>query len=74
MFNGVKHIPIEIYTDSKSLYDALKLKKNVTEKRLIIDIAILRELLGLKIVSKLHCIDTRSQLANALTKKGTYSK
>ena len=39
-----------------------------------IDIAILQELLELKIVKKLHCIDTRFQLANALTKKGASSK
>ena len=42
VIKGVQHIPIEIYTDSKSLYDTLKLKKNVTEKRLRIHIAILR--------------------------------
>ena len=68
VFNGVKHIAIEIYTDGKFLYDALKSKKTVTEKRLRIDIAILLELLELKIVTKLHCIDTRCQSANALTK------
>ena len=46
----------------------MKSKKTVTEKRLSIDIAILQELLELKIVSKLHCIDTRCQSVNALTK------
>ena len=51
-----------------NFYDALKSKKTVTEKRLRIDIAILLELLELKIVTKLHCIDTRCQSANALTK------
>ena len=40
------------------------------KKKLRIDIAILREHLELKIVSKLHCIDTICQVANALTKKG----
>ena len=74
VFNGVKHIPIEIYTDSKSLDDALKSKKNVIEKRLRIDIAILQKLLELKIVSKLHCIDVRCRLANALMKKGASLK
>ena len=70
---SIKHIPTEIYADSKSLYDAFKLKKNVTEKRLRIDITILQELLELKIVSKLHCSllhYTRCQLTNALMKKG----
>ena len=44
------------------------------KKKMQIDIAILQELLELKIVNKLHCIDTRFQLANALTKKGASSK
>ena len=74
VFNEAKHISIEICTDSKSLYDNLKSKKNVTEKRLAINIAILQELLELKIVSKLYCIDTRCQLANVLTKKGASLK
>ena len=65
--NGIKHIPIEIYA-------VLKSKKSVTEKRLRIDIAILWELLELKIVSKVPCIDTRSWLANALMKKGASLK
>ena len=74
IFNGSKHIPIEIYTDSKSLYDSLNSKKNVLEKRLRIDIAILRELLNSKRITKLHCINTKIQLANALTKKGASTK
>ena len=74
VFNGVKHIPIEIYTDGKFLYDASKSKKTVTEKRLRIDIAMLQELLELKIVSKLHCVDTRRESANALTKNSASFK
>ena len=70
VFNGAKHTQIEIFTNSKYLHDAMKSKKNVTKKRLRIDIAILQEPLEPKFVSKLHGIDTRSQLANALTKKG----
>ena len=65
----MKDIPIEIYGDSKSLYDTLKPKKNVTEKRLRIDIAILRELWANYII----LIPDASQ-QNALTKKGASSK
>ena len=43
LFNGTKSLPIEIYIDSKSLYDAITSKKNVLEKRLKTDIAMLRE-------------------------------
>ena len=74
MFNGSKQISIEVYTDSKSLFDALNSKENVTEKRLRIDIALVREMMDLKIITKLHCIDSKSQLANALTKKGACTK
>ena len=49
-------------------------KKNVTEKRLRIDIALLREMMDLKIITKLHCIGSKSQLANALTKKDASTK
>ena len=74
LFNGSKQISIEVYTKSKSLVDALNSKKNVTEKRLRIDIALLREMMDLKIITKLHCIDSQSQLANVLTKKGASTK
>ena len=50
LFNGSKQISIEVYTDSKSLFDTLNSKKNVTEKRLRIDIALLREMIDLKII------------------------
>ena len=35
VYNGVKYIPIEIYTYSKSLYNVLKSKKNATERKKI---------------------------------------
>ena len=73
-FNGSKEISIEVYNDSKSLFDALNSKKNVTGKILRIDIALLIEMMDLKIITKLHCIDSKSQLANALTKKVASTK
>ena len=33
LFNGIKSLLIEIYIDSKSLYDAITSKKNVLEKK-----------------------------------------
>ena len=74
LFNRSKQISIGVYTNRKSLFDALNSKKNVTEKRLRIDIALLREMMDLKIITKLHCIDSQSQLANVLTKKGASTK
>ena len=74
LFNGTKSLPIEIYTDIKSLFDAIKSKKNVLEKRLRIDIAMLREMFEWKIITNVHNITTKNQLANALTKKGASTK
>ena len=34
----------------------------------------LREMIDLKIITKVHCIDSKSQLANALTKRGASTK
>ena len=72
LFNGTKSLPIEMYTNSKSLFDAIKSKKNVLEKRLRIDIAMLREMFERKIITNIHNIS--NQLANALTKKGATTK
>ena len=54
--------------------DAIKSKKNVLEKRLRIDIAMLREMFEQKIITNIHNINTKTQLANALAKKGASIK
>ena len=51
LFNDTYCIPIEVATDSKSLYDALHSKKNVLEKCLWIDIALLKEFIDNKSVT-----------------------
>ena len=56
------------------MFDAIKSKKNVLEKRLRIDIAMLREMFEWKIITNVHNITTKNQLANALTKKGASTK
>lgn len=74
LFNKKMIIPIEIYTDNKSLHDSIISKKNVLEKRLRIDIAMLRELFEQKRITKIHHINTNKQIANSLTKKGASTK
>ena len=54
--------------------DAIKSKKNFLEKRLRIDIAMLREMFEQKIITNIHNINTKTQLANALAKKGASIK
>ena len=74
LFNKKMIIPIEIYTDNKSLHDSIISKKNVLEKRLRIDIAMLRELFEQKRITKIHRINTNKQIANSLTKKGSINE
>ena len=72
--NDTYCIPIEVVTDSKSLYDARHSKKNVLEKFLRIDIALLKEFIDNKSITKIHYVPSQNQIANVLTKKGASSK
>ena len=74
LYNDTYCIPIEVVTDSKSLYDALHSKKNVVEKFRRIDIALLKEFIDNKSITKIHYVPSQNQLANVLTKKGASSK
>ena len=61
---------IVCYTDSRQLYDAVHSIKSIVDKRLRIDIAILREMLERKELKDIQWIDGKQQLANCLTKRG----
>lgn len=63
-------IPIEVYTDNQSLKDNLQSTKQVSEKRLRINIAEIREQIESKSISKIEWIPSRLQMADGLTKKG----
>ena len=65
-----KEIPIKIYTDNKSLHNALKSHKFVSDKRLRIDIGSLKEMLLKKEISQIHWVNKQNQLADCLTKIG----
>ena len=69
MFNNNCKIPIEIVMDNKSLYGSLFSKKNVIEKCLQIDIAFIKENINNQIISQIHLVPSRNQLANVLTKR-----
>ena len=66
-------IPITCITDSKSLYKASQTTHQITQKRLLIDISIIREMIEKKEI-KLKWIETKYQLANSLTKIGASNK
>ena len=69
-----KNLPeIECNTDSHQLYDAVHSIKPVTDKRLRIDIAIIREMLENKDLNKFNWDHGSEQLADLLTKSGISS-
>ena len=60
-------LDIDCFTDSRSLLDSVKSLKNVSERRLRVDIAGIRELAENGDI-KLYFVDTGSQFADILTK------
>ena len=68
--DSLQNIPIEIICDNKSLCDALQSKKVVTEKRLRIDIAALKECLVRGNITTITWVNANKQLADCLTKAG----
>ena len=70
---GKNVIPIELFVDDHSLYDNVYSTKNVSEKRLRIDIAILKQMVH-EGELKIFWMESKSQLADILTKKGVKFK
>lgn len=63
-------LPIICITDCHSLSDAIKSTKQVTEKRLRIEVSSIRELIEQEQIKAVKWIDTKHQLADCLTKNG----
>ena len=62
-------ISMVIYTDSRSLYDCLVSLNTITEKRLLIDLAILRQAYERREIAEVRWIPTEQNPADALTKE-----
>ena len=60
-----------LYTDCHSLYDYIHSHRQVTERRLVIEISMIKHLLQAKELNGLHWIAREKQLADCLTKKMT---
>ncbi|CAG2211672.1 unnamed protein product [Mytilus edulis] len=63
-------LPITCLTDCHSLLDAIKSTKQVSEKRLRLEISSIRELIQMHQIVSVKWIETKHQLADCLTKKG----
>ena len=70
-----KNIELKCYIDNKSLYDNLHSSTNVKEeKRLVLDIALLKEMMEKEEITSVTLVDTKDQLADCLTKQGASSE
>ena len=72
-FLGCETLAVDLFVDSKSLCDAAKTTNRLLDKRLLIDMAGIRELVETKEVI-IKWIPTEYQLANSLTKFGASKK
>ena len=66
----IKDVPINCFVDNKSLVDALSSSKQVEDRRLRIDIAVLDDMIEKKEINHVAWVDTCNQLADCLTKRG----
>ena len=64
------HVPISVMCDNKSLVEAIHSSTMVENKRLQIDISVLRDMLQNQEINELRWISTSMQVANPLTKTG----
>ena len=63
-------IPVEAFTDSKSLWESLHNTRQCEDKILRCSIAGIKELIDLKMLKDVHWVSTKQQLADCMTKAG----
>ena len=68
--NDSQKVPIHIFCDNRSLVDAVHTSTAVKNKRLQIEVGILREMLKKSEIEEFRWISTNLQIANSLTKAG----
>ena len=61
-------LPVFCVTDNWSLFDSVYSKKTLADKRLKMDIGILREMLYKKEIKDIRWVESKNQLADCLTK------
>ena len=63
-------VPVTLRTDCASLFNPVHLHKAVSEKRLLIELAVIRDAITSGEVTNLEWVATQDQLADALMKSG----
>ena len=73
LFNKTFIIPIDVYTNNRSLYNILNLTNAVLEKQLRVDIAIIQKNILNNQVT-IHWLTATEQIVNVLTKDSVSSE
>ena len=68
--SGCGNIPVKCFVDNRSLVEALSSYKLVDDKRLRIDISVLKDMLHNGELQEVTWVDISKQLADCLTKRG----
>ena len=74
LHNGRAELPITIRTDNYNLAQTVYSTNQITDKRLQMDLAIIREMLEKKELARVEWVPGEMQLADCLTKKGASSR
>ena len=74
--NIVKCQPLSVhcFVDNKSLVEALHSSHSVEDRRLRIDVALLKDMLSRQEINSVSWVGTSEQLADCLTKRGASSQ
>ena len=72
--NDDRNIKIECYTDNYQLHDSVCSIRHIQDKRLRTEIALLREMINKKEITKINWIENKYQIADCLTKYGASSE
>ena len=67
---GCSEIGIKCFVDNKSLVDAVHSSTLIEDRRLRIDMAVLRNMLDVQDINDIIWVNSSHQLANCLTKRG----
>ena len=71
---NVESMETIVLCDNKSLVSSVNSCTNLDDKALLIDICVLRDLLGKKLINNFQWVSSDLQLANCLTKQGAPDK
>ena len=63
-----REVPLNMYTDSKSLFDTITKRSQTSEKRLLIDLTAVREAYRRREITNVAWVRSEYNLADAMTK------